>query len=529
LAKSKVVIDNLVLKPNEDETLLEEILYRQYKTKEFVILKILKKSLDARKKNNIIFRYRLLIEIPKETLSFFLNKNKNNYEYSEDDLVAYNKKIQNNKEVFIIGSGPSGLFAALRLAEAGFQVKIFERGKKIEDRNIDVALLKKQGKLNLESNIVFGEGGAGTYSDGKLTSRSKKKEVFWIYENLIKFGADKSIAYETKPHLGTDNLKRIIKNLRDELKNLGVEIFFESKLTDIELIDGELNGFFINDKIFYETNLLILAIGHSARDTYSFLKKKNIFLEKKGFAVGFRVEHSSDLINNIQYGNSKYKNILPRADYFLKYNNPQTKRGVYSFCMCPGGEVINSSSEEGRLCVNGMSNSSRDGRFSNSAIVVTVNVNDLQGDSLAGLSLQRDIETKAFNAGGGDFFAPAQNIESFIFNKNNSFLGETSYLPGVKATDFREILPMFIYEELKQGIQNFNRKMNEFIRKDATLIGVETRTSSPVRITRKKNFESINTKGLFPIGEGAGYSGGIISSAVDGVRAANALIEKFSE
>jgi uncharacterized FAD-dependent dehydrogenase len=352
--------------------------------------------------------------------------------------------------------------------------------------------------------------------------------MFWFYKKLIENGAPESISYESKPHIGTEHIQKIVKNIRKKIIESGSEIRFNEKVTDLYITNGKINGVATSKGNEFFSHNIILATGHSARDMYTLLQQKNVALEKKGFALGVRVEHPIDEINKIQYGNSKYKNALPAAEYILTYNNKSTNRGVYSFCMCPGGSVINSSSEDGMLCVNGMSMFKRDNRFSNAAIVVTVKTEDMD-HTLSGIDLQREIERKAFIAGGGNFKSPGQRIDSFINNKLDNHLPDSSYKNGAVPARLEDFLPSWITDEIRGGLKSFNNKMHGFISHSGMLIGAETRTSSPVRITRNESLQSVSVKGLYPVGEGSGYSGGIVSSAVDGIKAADMIIRKVKD
>ncbi|MCL1864511.1 MAG: NAD(P)/FAD-dependent oxidoreductase [Spirochaetes bacterium] len=516
-------INNIKLTPAQQEREIIDIINLEYDLS-VTSFKIIKKSLDARNKNNIHYSYKVIIDVDNIEASRLLDYD--NIEKYDPYIIPETVKTIFNEKIIIAGSGPAGLFAALRLIESGAHVIIIERGKRVEERMKDIELLETKGILNCDSNSLFGEGGAGTYSDGKLTTRINKPEMFWFYKKLIENGASESIAYESKPHIGTDQIQRIIKNIRKKIIDSGSEIRFNERVTDLYITNGKINGVATSTGNEFFSNNVILAAGHSARDMYSLLQQKNVAIEKKEFAIGVRLEHPVDEINRIQYGNSKYIKTLPAAEYNLTYNNSSTKRGVYSFCMCPGGSIINSSSEEVMLCVNGMSMSKRDNRFSNAAIVVTVKKEDMGYDSLSGIELQRELEMRAFKSGGGDFKAPAQRISSFINNKLDNNLPESSYKKGTVPAQLEDFLPSWITNELRDGLSSFNNKMYGFISPNGVLIGAETRTSSPVRITRDTSLQSISVKGLYPAGEGSGYSGGIVSSAVDGIRAADMIIEK---
>ncbi|HNX60455.1 MAG TPA: FAD-dependent oxidoreductase, partial [Spirochaetota bacterium] len=369
------------------------------------------------------------------------------------------------------------------------------------------------------------EGGAGTYSDGKLTTRIHKGPVDSVFRTLVDFGAPDSILYDAKPHIGTDILSEVIASMRRALLDKGTEILFSEKVTGIISENGQAAGVVTSNGKEYRADSVIIATGHSARDTYKNLVLSGVSLEKKGFAAGFRIEHPAEFINRTQYGS--YAGKLPAADYRLAYNNPETGRGVYSFCMCPGGEVINSSSEKGMLCVNGMSMSARNGIFSNAAIVVSLRADDFPGDILSGIEFQRDIEKKAFSCAGGEFRAPAQKASDFVKGISTGAKIETSFLPSVVSSELSSIFSPFMRKEFVRGLKYFDRLMPGFI-ENGVCIGVESRTSSPVRITRTERMESVSVKNLYPIGEGAGYAGGIVSSAVDGLKCADMIISGLS-
>ncbi len=479
---------------------------------------IIRKSLDARKA--LVYHYRCWVDISEEVATKLISTGRA-LPYCEEEPIII-PKVTTNMRVPVIGCGPAGLFCALTLIEAGVAVDIYERGKVLAERHRDVALLREKGVLNTESNVVFGEGGAGTYSDGKLTTRIDKKEIKLFYDLLIRFGAPASIVYEAKPHIGTDRLIGIIENIRNYILKHNSTIRFGQRLSDIVIKDNKLKGFYINKDCEIVTDILVLATGHSARDVYQLLHTRGVALQKKGFAVGVRVEHPRELIDEIQYGKDKDRYGLCGAEYRLTYKDI-TGRGVYSFCMCPGGYIINSSSEKKRLCVNGMSYSQRDGANSNAALVVTVAPDDVD-EVMDGINFQISLEEKAYTAGGGKFIAPAQRLTSFLQNSVDSSLPVCTYKPGVVENNFNEILPDIIKEPLKRAIAHFDLMMRGFLTDEGIMVGVETRTSSPVRIVRDKSFQSINCKGLYPVGEGAGYAGGIVSSAVDGIRAAQKIL-----
>ena len=425
----------------------------------------------------------------------------------------------------VAGCGPAGLFAALTLAEKGVPVLLLERGKAVPERLADVRAFWEQGILNSESHVHFGEGGAGTFSDGKLTTRVKNPYTAWVKRVLVDMGAPADILVDTRPHIGTDRLREVVVNLRKRLIGLGCEVRFGARITDFRIHRGRLAGIVVNDSEEIRTGHLILATGQSAADTFRKLAERGVALAPKPFAIGLRVEHPQELINRIQYGRWAGHPDLPPADYFLTAKVEALNRSCYSFCMCPGGQVIGCSAEAGGLITNGMSRLRRESPSANSAVVVNVRTEDFGGEGpLAGLAFRRHWEERAFLAGGSDYRAPAQRLTGFLSGKNGSPIGRCSFLPGVKGADLREVLPPFVVEGLKRGFAEFERKMTGFITQEAILIGVETRTSSPVRITRGEDGQGVNLTGFYPCGEGAGYAGGIISSALDGIRAAERLV-----
>ena len=515
-------IDDIRLSPDRNEEMILHLVEEKYGIK-ISSFRILNRSLDARNKNDIHWRYRIVIDIPQEDAAGVLGY----YDEVKACKEAENAiplKTAPGEKVIIVGAGPAGLFCALRLIEAGAQVLLLERGKPVEERMRDIELLETSGILNPESNVLFGEGGAGTYSDGKLTTRISRPEIDWFYKKLIENGAPESASYESRPHIGTDRLRDIVKNIRTKIAEAGGEVLFSERVTSLLISGSTVKGVGTASGREYLAPHVVLASGHSARDVYEMLGACGISLEKKGFAVGSRIEHPAELIRSIQYGKSRYAGILPAAEYSLTWNNKKTGRGIYSFCMCPGGSVINSSSEEGLLCTNGMSMSGRNSTLSNSAIVVTVTKDDTGPDVLSGIDFQRNIERAAFRAGGGAYRAPAQSVLSFLKNKTDRELPAVSYRNGVTPSRLEEFLPAWITSEIRIALEYFNNRMNGFISGSGIFIGAETRTSSPVRVLRGKDLQSVSLRGLYPAGEGAGYAGGIVSSAVDGIRCADAII-----
>ena len=488
--------------------------------------RILRKGLDARKKPRIKYVYTVEFTVADPDRFWQIHAATTDLEVSQKVLSAKPTLISSHKRVVIVGSGPAGLFAALRLVEHGIKPLLLERGKPVEERVHDVNSFWNEGILNEESNVQFGEGGAGTFSDGKLTTRVKDPNCGYALKKLVDFGAPEEIAWLAKPHVGTDRLRSVLINIRRFLLDSGADIRFRAKLSGIELSGQQLSAVSINNQSEELCDALILAPGHSARDTYAMLHSIGTAMEQKAFAVGFRIEHPQVIINRIQYGIAADPR-LPAADYALTWNDPATGRAAYSFCMCPGGVVIGGSSESGTVVTNGMSDLKRASGWANSALVATVRTDDFANLSpLAGVEFQRDLEKLAFKVGGSDYRAPAQNLLAFMKLKGSTGI-RSSYLPGVNEAELEQLLPDFLSKTIKDGIAAFERKMHGFITAEATLVGVESRTSAPLRILRGDDFQSLSIKGLYPCGEGAGYAGGIMSAALDGIRVADAVAEKL--
>jgi len=491
-------------------------------------LKIHKKSLDARKKPNLIYVYEVDIKVNNE--ENILKYNKNDVLKTPDEDYIFNvlgtKELKNRP--LIIGSGPAGLFCAYMLSKYGYKPIIIERGEKVEDRIKTVEEFFINSKLNPNSNVQFGEGGAGTFSDGKLTTQVKdpflrEKKVLEIFVSL---GGKEEITYINKPHIGTDLLRDIVKNMRKSIIDMGGEFRFNSCLTNINIIDNKISSVEINNKDIIDCEVLVLAIGHSARDTYQMLFDKNITMSSKPFAVGVRIQHSQKMINLNQYGYESNP-LLEAANYKLTHKS-DNGRGVYSFCMCPGGYVVNSSSEENRLAINGMSYSDRGSSNANSAIIVTVNPRDYGLSLLDGIKFQRDLEEKAYKIGKGNI--PVQLFGDY--KKNVVSSGFKTIKPIFKGNytfaNINEIFPDYINDSLKEAIDAFSKKIRGFNNDDAIISGVESRTSSPIRIDRNEDGEC-NIEGIYPSGEGAGYAGGITSSAMDGLFVAENIAKKFKK
>jgi len=487
---------------------------------------IYKEAVDARKKEDIKLVYTVDVETPKEAeiLSKFPNLKAPDriYHYPEKgDKLLKHRPI-------VVGSGPCGLFAALILAQSGYKPIVIERGKQVEKRVEDVNKFWETGIFDSTSNVQFGEGGAGTFSDGKLTTQIKNKRCYKVLEEFVDAGAPSHILYKNKPHIGTDILREVVKNIRETIIKLGGEFRFESTVTDISVEQNQITAVEINGSTFLRTDICVFAIGHSARDSFEMLYSRNMKIEQKSFALGMRIEHLQDWINEAQYGTYKNHSKLGAADYKLVHH-AKNGRAVYSFCMCPGGYVVASASESGMIVTNGMSEYKRDSENANSAIVVNVGPADYKSKHpLAGVSLQREFEKLAYALGGRNYYAPVQRVGDFLKDKASDTLGivKSSYKPGIKLTNIRAQLPDFISEAVDEAIRAFGKKIKYFDHEDALLTGFETRTSSPVRLLRDAQYQS-NLRGIYPGGEGAGYAGGIISAAVDGIEIAEAIIKEY--
>ncbi|MGL1886061.1 MAG: FAD-binding protein [Reichenbachiella sp.] len=450
----------------------------------------------------------------------------------------YHKPEQNvtdKPEVIIVGAGPAGLFAAMRCIELGAKPVVLERGKDVQARRRDLAAINKEHKVNPDSNYCFGEGGAGTYSDGKLYTRSKKRgDVSRILEILVAHGSSEDILVETHPHIGTNKLPKVIADIRETILSNGGEIHFEKRVEDFILNNGEMEGVMVQGGEKYQGIGVILATGHSARDIFYLLAKNKITIESKPFALGLRVEHSQAFIDSIQYHCDTRGEYLPAASYSMatQTNYEQVQRGVFSFCMCPGGFIVPSATADGEVVVNGMSPSKRDSKFANSGIVAAVENEDLkayeeEGDFKA-LAFQSEVEKNACLIAGGTQSAPAQRLVDFVDGKISNDLLDCSYQPGLTSVNMKEFLPESIYYRLRDGFKSFGKKTKGYLTNEAQVLGVESRTSSPVHVPRgRETFEHINVKRLYPCGEGAGYAGGIMSAAIDGEKCAEALIQQY--
>ena len=472
---------------------------------------ITKKSVDARKKNDVCVVYSAKAYFGEKPVTKRLEV----------------QKVKADNRPIIVGSGPAGFFAAYILAKAGLCPIVLERGESVRERKNDIDNFFKSGKLNPDSNVQFGEGGAGTFSDGKLGSGISSTLCREVMEIFCECGAPEEIKYLAKPHIGTDLLIGVIENLRNRITEMGGEVIFGAKVTDVTIKHNRINAV-VTDTKTYPCDNVIFAIGHSARDTFKMLYEKGIPMQQKIFSAGVRIEHPQKMINQAQYGD--FAESLPAADYKLAIKGV-AGRGAYTFCMCPGGEVVAATSEEGGVVTNGMSNHARDGKNANSALLVNVGPEDFGSDHpLAGIEFQRKLERAAYIAGGGGYKAPSQLLGDFVKNKKSTGLGDVNptYRPGITLTNLREILPEYISLSLAEAITGMGRKIKGFDRPDALLTGIESRSSSPVRILRGENMMSA-IEGIYPAGEGAGYAGGITSAAVDGIKAALAMIKNLIE
>ena len=512
-------ISDIRLGTDDTESDLRKKVLRLLGVKNVKSFEISKKSIDARKKPDIHYVYSVDVETDNE--EYYAKKIKNS-QIVKKKTYEFPKCGKFDKPVVIVGTGPAGLMCGLTLAQNGYKVILLERGKCVEERMKDVEAFWEAGFLNPESNVQFGEGGAGTFSDGKLTTGIKDFRIRKVLEEFHKHGAPKEILYYSKPHVGTDNLSKMVASIRSEIRKLGGEVRFSNKLVNVKTDNGEICGAVVDSdsgEYVIETNNIVLAIGHSARDTFLMLQNRNIAMEQKSFSVGARIEHSQEMINKSQYGKAYKK--LPAADYKMAVHL-ESGRGVYTFCMCPGGRVVASASEDGGVVTNGMSYFARDGKNANSALLVNVTPSDFKTDDpLAGMYFQREIEQRAFEVGGKNYNAPCQRVGDFLGTESNGeYTVEPTYKPNVTWVNLDEVFPKFITDSMREGIVLMDNKLHGFADSGAVITGPETRSSSPVRIIRDKKTMQSNIKGLYPCGEGAGYAGGIMSAAVDGIKIA---------
>jgi len=512
-----------------DKELREAILKRlQIGEQDLLNFTVFRRGYDARKKSAISLIYTLDVEVKNEAA--LLKKFKDTPHIAPTPDISYHFVAHApdnfSERPVIIGMGPCGLFAGLLLAQMGFRPIILERGKAVRERTKDTWGLWRKGKLDPESNVQFGEGGAGTFSDGKLHSQIKDPKHYGrkVLTEFVKAGAPPEILYVSKPHIGTFKLVGMIEEMRANIESLGGEIRFQSRVDDILIDNHQIKGVKLSTGETFTSSHVVLAIGHSARDTFEMLYKRGVYVEAKPFSLGFRIEHPQSLIDRCRFGSNAGNPILGAADYKLVHHC-SNGRSVYSFCMCPGGTVVAATSEEGRVVTNGMSQYSRNERNANSGIVVGITPEDFPGDALAGIEFQRRWESRAYELGGSNYNAPAQLVGDFIAGRPSTKLGSVipSYTPGVTLTDLSTALPDYVVAAIREALPTFEKQIKGYAMHDAVLTGVETRTSTPVRIKRKEDLQSVNTVGLYPAGEGAGYAGGILSAAVDGIEIAEAV------
>ncbi len=491
---------------------------------------IFKRGVDARKADAILLAYTLDVTVKGETKVLAKLKKDPHVKLAPDTSYHFVAQAPTDLKTrpIVVGLGPSGLFAALVLAQSGFKPLVLERGKAVRERTKDTFNFWRKGELNAESNVQYGEGGAGTFSDGKLYSQIKDPKHYGrkVLNEFVQAGAPEEILYVSHPHIGTFRLVGMVEKMRETIIALGGEIRFQSKVDDIEIQDGQVQAVILASGERIPTHHLVLAVGHSARDTFEMIHKHGVYIEAKPFSIGFRIEHPQSLIDAARHGPNAQHPILGAADYKLVHH-ASNGRSVYSFCMCPGGTVVASASEPGCVVTNGMSQYSRNERNANAGIVVGITPEvDFPGDPLAGIALQRKLESQAYVLGGSTYQAPGQLIGDFLSNQASTEFGEVtpSYTPGVHLTNLETALPEYAITAIREAIPEFAKQIKGFDLADGILTGVETRTSSPIRIKRNDdNLQSVNTKGLYPTGEGAGYAGGILSAGVDGIRVAEAV------
>ncbi|OKH18433.1 NAD(P)/FAD-dependent oxidoreductase [[Limnothrix rosea] IAM M-220] len=529
-------INEIKLPLDHPEAAIAEAICKKLDLKPHELLEyeIFKRSFDARKKHNIFLVYVVDIKTHKDK-SLLKRFRRDPHVVETPDMtykmVGYAPKNLEMRPI-VVGMGPCGMLAGLMLARMGFRPIILERGKQVDERTKDTfAFWKKRGKFNPESNAQFGEGGAGTFSDGKLYSQVRDRQHYKrkVLEEFVEAGANPEILYIAKPHIGTFKLVGVVKRMRATIESLGGEIRFQSKVKTVEIENRKVKGVTLENGEFIASSHVVMAMGHSARETFQMLYDQGVYIEPKPFSIGFRIEHPQPLIDECRYGEFAGNKTLGAADYKLVHHC-KNGRSVYSFCMCPGGLVIGAASEPGMVVTNGMSQYSRNERNANAGIVVGITPEeDYPDHPLAGIDLQRKFESKAFELGGKDYSAPGQLVGDFLAGRSSEELGKVkpSYAPGVKLTDLSEALPDFAIEAIREALPAFDKKIKGFAMDEAMLTGVETRTSSPIRIKRGKDFQSINTEGLYPGGEGAGYAGGILSAGIDGVKLAEAIAQNI--
>ncbi|MDO4565287.1 MAG: hypothetical protein Q4C04_06705 [Clostridia bacterium] len=530
----RLLIRNLRLPLDSKEEEFSGLFERQLSLPAGTILslRLVRQSIDARKKNAVCFSVHIEAEMEEKAALRLIGAGLAEEALREEGTELVHGNERQRGRIVVAGLGPCGLFAARLLAAEGYRPLVIERGKPVSERVSDVERYWRSGELNPHSNVAFGEGGAGTFSDGKLTTRIKDRRIDRVLRGLIDCGAPKEIAYLARPHIGTDRLRSVVFNLRRQIEELGGEVRFSSRLCDVQISDGKLTHIVIEaggEKERIECCALLLAIGQGARDTYEMLYDRGLWMQAKPFAAGVRVEHPQILINRAQYGEFFDRPRLGAASYAL--TGKSGDRGVYTFCMCPGGRVIASASGEEQVVTNGMSDYARDGKNANAAIVVQVRPEDCGASPLDGLRFLNRLERSAYQLGGGGGTAPASTVEAYLAGRRCKRFLEVSptYLPGVRGEHLETCLPDFINAGIREGIRQFSRQLRGFDMPEAVLTAVESRTSAPLRIVRGEDMESPSAHGIYPLGEGAGYAGGIVSAAVDGLKGAEAVIARFSE
>lgn len=488
---------------------------------------VVRRAVDARKKPHITFVYTLFVAVQNEVVvmkKLGRDKNVSTMEPIEPEPIVHGEQVLKERPV-VVGFGPAGMLAAFYLAREGYRPIVLERGQDVDQRSHDVETFWQTGEFKAESNVQFGEGGAGTFSDGKLTTRVTHPRLHEIAKYFVQFGAPQEILYKHKPHVGTDVLRGMVKAMREQIIAWGGEVRFGAKLTKLQLAANQVVGVEVNDEEIIPTSLVLAGVGHSARDTYEMLYNTGIAMESKPFAVGVRIEHPQSMIDISQYGIEPAELGLGAAEYSVVYHDKETGRTAYSFCMCPGGEVVASASEDGHVVTNGMSLYARASGVANSALVVTVGPDDFGNHPLGGVAFQREWEKKAFELGGHDYKAPLQTVGDFLARQKGTVpegnaAAPHSYRPGVVAADLHECLPTYVTDVMERALPYFGRRIKGFDEPQICMTGVETRTSSPLRILRDDDRQSPTVKGLYPMGEGAGYAGGIMSAALDGAETA---------
>lgn len=488
---------------------------------------VVRRAVDARKKPHITFVYTLFVAVQNEVVvmkKLGRDKNVSTMEPIEPEPIVHGEQVLKERPV-VVGFGPAGILAAFYLAREGYRPIVLERGQDVDQRSHDVETFWQTGEFKAESNVQFGEGGAGTFSDGKLTTRVTHPRLHEIAKYFVQFGAPQEILYKHKPHVGTDVLRGMVKAMREQIIAWGGEVRFGAKLTKLQLAANQVVGVEVNDEEIIPTSLVLAGVGHSARDTYEMLYNTGIAMESKPFAVGVRIEHPQSMIDISQYGIEPAELGLGAAEYSVVYHDKETGRTAYSFCMCPGGEVVASASEDGHVVTNGMSLYARASGVANSALVVTVGPDDFGNHPLGGVAFQREWEKKAFELGGHDYKAPLQTVGDFLARQKGTVpegnaAAPHSYRPGVVAADLHECLPTYVTDVMERALPYFGRRIKGFDEPQICMTGVETRTSSPLRILRDDDRQSPTVKGLYPMGEGAGYAGGIMSAALDGAETA---------